>query len=122
MLGHDPGPSPHTSSSMAALSAAASPPDWVGLDETDLPLHQHSLSVLIDEAVYQQLLSSASSTRFRALSLSSALPHAGDWLNGVPSAALGLLLHDQEFHCCLRYWLGMKNTVECNALKDEQEY
>ena len=97
MLGHDPGPSPHNSSTMAALSAAASRPDWVSLDEIDVPLHQHSLSVIIDEAVYQQLLSSASSTR----------PHAGDWLNGVPSAALGLLLHVQEFRCCLRYWLGM---------------
>ena len=28
--------------------------------------------------------------------LSTALPHAGDWLNGVPSADLGLHLHDQE--------------------------
>ena len=64
MHGHDPGPSPHTSSSMAALFAAASLPDWVSLDEIDVPLHQHSLSVVIDEAVYQHLLSSASSTRF----------------------------------------------------------
>ena len=31
------------------------------------------------------------------------LRYSGDWLNGVPSAALGLLLHDREFRSCLRY-------------------
>ena len=46
------------------------------------------------------------STRARALALSSALPH-GDWLNDIPSATLGLHLQDQEFRCCLRYWLGV---------------
>ena len=55
---------------------------------------------------------------------SSALPHAGDWLNGVPSAALGLLLHDQEFRCCLQYWLGMPlhssaySCPECHSIAD----
>ena len=55
---------------------------------------------------------------------SSALPHAGDWLNGVPSTALGLLLHDQEFHCCLRYWLGTPlhssaySCPECHSIAD----
>ena len=39
-----------------------------------------------------------------ALELSTALPHASDWLNVVP---LSLLLHDQEFRFCLRYWLGL---------------
>ena len=117
-------PPPHTSSTMAALSAAASRPDWVNLDEVDVPLRQHSLSVIIDEAVYHHLLSSAPSTRFCALALSSALPHAGDWLNGVPSAALGLLLHDREFRCCLRYWLGMPlhssaySCPECHSIAD----
>ena len=70
-----------------------------------MPLKQHSLSVIIDETLHQHLLSTAPSTRTRALALSSALPHAGDWLNGVPSATLGLHLQDQEFRCCLRYWL-----------------
>ena len=40
-----------------------------------------------------------------ALALSTALPHAGGWLNGVPSADLGLHLHD--LCCSLRYWLGV---------------
>ena len=65
-----------------------------------------TLSLAIDEALHQRLLSSAPSTHARTLALSSVLPHAGDWLNGVPSAALGLL-HDREFCSCLRYWLGV---------------
>ena len=107
MLGHVPDPSPHTGTTVVALSSAASRPDWKELGDIDVPLRQHSLSSAIDEALHQRLLSSAPSTRARALALSSALPHAGDWLNGVPSAALGLLLQKQEFRCCLRYWLGV---------------
>ena len=61
----------------------------------------------MDESCFQQLLTSAPSSHFRALSLSSSLPHAGDWLNVVPSSSLGLHLHDREFRCCLRYWLGV---------------
>ncbi len=50
---------------------------------------------------------SAPTCRSRALALSSSLPHAGDWLNIIPSTTLGLHLHDREFRCCLRYWLGV---------------
>ena len=107
MLGHALILSPHTSSCVAALSTAASRPDWQTLEDIDVPLHQHSLSLAIDEASHQGLLSSAPSTRSHALALSSALPHAGDWLNGIPSAALGLHLQDREFRCCLQYWLGV---------------
>ena len=107
MLGQAVGPSPHSSSTVAVLSATASRPDWQCLEDIDVPLHQHSLSVTIDEALHQHLLLTAPSTRARTLALSSALPEAGDWLNGVPSATLGLHLQDQEFRCCLRYWLGV---------------
>ena len=82
-------------------------PDWVRLEDIDVPLHQRHLSGAIDEAVQVRLLSSAPSIRSRALAQSTLLPHAGDWLNGVPSPTLGLHLQDQEFHCCLRYWLGV---------------
>ena len=47
-----------------------------------------------------------------------------DWLNGVPSAALGLLLRDQEFCSCLRYWLCVPLHItayscpECHAMAD----
>ena len=107
MLGHALILSPHTSSCVAALSTAASRPDWQTLEDIDVPFHQHSLSLAIDEASHQRLLSSAPSTRSHALALSSALPHAGDWLNGIPSAALVLHLQDREFRCCLQYWLGV---------------
>ena len=101
MLGHPSSCSPHNGSVVAALSASASRPDWQTLEDINVPLRQHSLSLAIDEATHQRLLSSAPSTRARALVHSSALPHAGDWLNGVPSTALGLHLQDQEFRCCL---------------------
>ena len=107
MVGHVLDPSPHSSSALAAFLATVSRPDWQCLEDIDVPLKQHSLSVVIDETLHQHLLSTAPSTRARALALSSALPHAGDWLNGVPSATLGLHLQDQEFRCCLRYWLGV---------------
>ena len=107
MIGHSLSPSPHSETKVAALSAAASRPDWQCLEDIDVPLKQYSLSIAIDEALYRYLLSTASSTHAHALALSSALPHAGDWLNGVPSATLGLHLQDQEFRCCLHYWLGV---------------
>ena len=65
---------------------------------------------MIDEATHSYLLDSAPDSRSRALALSTAIPHAGDWLNVVPSAALGLHLHDREFRLCLDYWLGLRIT------------
>ena len=43
-----------------------------------------------DEASFQSLLQSTLDMRSKALALSSALPHAGDWLNAIHSYALGL--------------------------------
>ena len=116
--------STHMESAVAALSSSASKPDWLCLEDIDVPISQRSLSLAIDEAVHQHLFSSAPSTRARALAHSSALPHASDWLNGVPSAALGLHLQDQEFRCCLRYWLGVPlhstsySCPECRSTAD----
>ena len=50
------------------------------------------------------------SPRFRALALSSSLPHAGDWLTATPSPNLGLHFLGSEFGTCLRYWLGIPLT------------
>ena len=107
MIGPSHSLSPDADIAVSSLSAAALRPDWQCLDDVDVPLKQNTLSIAIDEAVYQHLLSTAPSIRARALALSSSLPHAGDWLNGIPSAVLGLHLQDKEFRCCLRYWLGM---------------
>lgn len=125
MLGHSPRHSPHLAQALAAISASASRPDWQQPEDVDVPGRQRHLSLAIDEATHHQLMSSAPSIRARALALSTALPHAGDWLNGVPSAALGLRLQDREFRSCLRYWLGVPlhsapySCPECRATADE---
>jgi hypothetical protein len=62
------------------------------------------------------LTSTAPDTHSRALVLSSSFRHAGDWLNVVPSASLGLHIHDQEFRISLGYWLGVPiygNAYQC---------
>ena len=107
LLVHPPSPSPHTSPAVSALVTAAACLEWQCLDDTDVPLWQRVLFHSMDEASFQHLLSSAPSTHPRALVLSSALPHAGDWLNVVPTPSLGLHLQDSEFRFCLQYCLGV---------------
>lgn len=80
------------------LALAASRSDRVNLDAIDIHLSQQSLSHAIDQDNSQHLLSTASSSRFRPLALSSSLSHANYFLNVVPLAALGLYLQDREFH------------------------
>ena len=67
----------------------------------------NAISLAIDEAVSECLFSTAPSIHSRVLAISSSLPHAGDWLNVVPSGYLGFHLHGQEFRCCLCYSLGV---------------
>ena len=53
-----------------------------------------------------------------ALALSCSLPHAGDLFNLVSSHPLCLPVHDQEFRCCLHYWLRIllhNNPSPCPA-------
>ena len=124
ILGQPLGPFSHTSSTLASLAVAAARPEWSSLDAIDVPLHQRPLSHAIDEASHHHLLSTAPDTRCRALALSSGLPHASDWLNVVPSASLGLHLHDRKFRCCLRYWRGVPlhssaySCPECRGMAD----
>ena len=121
ILGRPADISPHTSPAVAALATAAA---RQCLDDIDVPLRQHPLSLAIDKALHQNLLSSSPSIRSRALALSSSLPHAGDWLNVVPSPSLGLHLQDREFRRCLRYWLGVPlynssySCPECHGTAD----
>ena len=106
ILGFSPGPSPYMNAAIVAIAAVAVRPHWTSLDEVDVPVRQGVLLHAIDEALYQNLLSTAPSIRSRALALSSGLPHAGDWLNVVPSSPLGLHLHDKKFRSYLCYLLG----------------
>ena len=107
ILGQPSSVSPHANSILASLADAAARPEWTDLEHVDIPFNQRSLSRTIDEATHHRLLSSAPDTRSQALALSTGLPHVGDWLNVIPSAQLGLHLHDRDFRCCLRYWLGV---------------
>ena len=62
-----------------------------------------ALSVAIDNEAHHLLLS-AFSICFHALALSSGLPNAC-WGLGSLLFVLGLHLQEQEFCCCLQYWL-----------------
>ena len=62
IIGFSPEPSPHVPPATAALAAAANRPDWTNVDDVDVPIYQHSLSVAIDEAIYKSLLSTAPDT------------------------------------------------------------
>ena len=106
IVGHTP-PSFHQATSVELLTEAAGP-DWTSLDELDVPHRQRPLSHSIDDCCFQLLLDSAPDMRSTALAHSSSLPHAGDWLNAIPSSALGLHILDSDFRLCLVYWLGLR--------------
>ena len=78
----------------------------------DVLLRQQQFSKAIDQAVFYELLATAPNTRSKALTLSSSITHAGDWLSVIPSSALGLHLHDWEFRLCLQYWPGLRMVEE----------
>ena len=60
-------------------------------------MSQRELSQQIESKLHDNLISQAASQREKARLLSIQLPHAGDWLQAVPSAALGLQLGGPEF-------------------------
>ena len=93
-------------SSVCALAEAVERPNCGSLEDIDIPLQQHPLSH--SEASFHHLLNSAPDSLDRVLVFSSAIPHAGDWLDVVPCSDLGLHFHDQEYRLCLDYWLGLR--------------
>ena len=101
----------------------ARPNRW-SLENIDVPIHQHHLSVAIDEASHHLLLSSAPTTRARSLALSSSLTYTFKWLNVIPSSTLGLHLQDRAFRCSMRYCLGIPqhnrsfSCPECHGTAD----
>ena len=112
ILGRVPVTTRHLSLALADLSAASRRGEWISTEGVDVPLQQRHLSRAIDQAVFDELCSTAPDTRLKALALSSSISHAGDWLNVIPSSALGLHLHDWEFRLCLQYWLGLQMVEE----------
>ena len=77
------------------LANAAGREDWSSIETVDVPLRQQ-LSKAIDQAVFDELLATAPDTLSKALTLSSSITHAGDWLSVIPSSARGLHLHDWD--------------------------
>ena len=80
---------------------------WENATNIDIRHHQCLLSNIIHKVVYNRLVESAPNMRSKSLALSTSLPHAGTWLQAVPSKSLGLNLQDREFRICLQYWLGI---------------
>ena len=112
ILGYTPNTPLSLPSAISSLAKAVQMSSWRCLEDIDVPLHQKSLSRLIDETCFNTLAESSPDVRSKALALSSFLPHAGDWLNVILCPALGLCLLDQEFRLCLNYWLGLRITAE----------
>ena len=84
--------------------------------------NQHSLSREIDSH-YAQNLHARASPRDSARLLSLSLPHAGDWLNAVPSPSLNLKLDTRSFSVAMGYRLGLPllEPGECRAISCGQQ-
>lgn len=73
------------------LAQVAGKPEWLSLEDVDDPLRQHALSLAIDLATFDLLVTGAQDSRSKALALSISIPHAGDWLkcHSLPSPPSG---------------------------------
>ena len=60
-------------------------------------MSQKAVSLSINLKLQQSLTNSLSELRDKARMASLSLPHAGDWLNVIPSPVLGLHVRPQEF-------------------------
>ena len=63
-------------SAISFLAKSAPMSSWRFIQDIHVPLHQKSLSHLIDEACFNTLFESVPHVRSKALTLSSSLPHA----------------------------------------------
>ena len=84
ILGRVPEASKHLAPAFLDLATAADKHDWRSIEDVDVPLRQRHLSHSIDEASYIHLITRAPDTCSKALALSTAIPHTGDWLNVIP--------------------------------------
>ena len=107
-----PSSSLHLDVAVDELSKLADRSEWVSPQAVDIPAKQRALCGAIDESMFERTLSSAPDDRAKALVLSTSLPHAGDWLQVIPSPAFGLHLPDTHFKLCLQYWLGLTMVGE----------
>ena len=87
ILGHPVKAPLHLPYAINAQAKSVARPDWISIESIDVPLRSHSLSHSIADAFFSFLVKSSPDIRSKALSLSSALPRAGDWLNVIPCSA-----------------------------------
>ena len=69
-------------------------------------LSQKMISYRIDVKLELSLANSLLTQRDKTRLISLSLPHAGDWINVIPSATLGLHVRPQEFRYSVLYRLG----------------
>ena len=70
---------------------------------------------MIERETRQKLWDECESTREKARLNSVSLPHAGEWLQVVPSPSLGLQLWPAEFRTSVLYRLGMPWSVSVSV-------
>ena len=78
ILGRTPPSSNHLADMLKDLASASGQDEWSSLERIDVPLRQHALSRVIDQACFDQLFARAPDVHAKALALSSSIPHAGD--------------------------------------------
>jgi hypothetical protein len=85
---------------------------------------QKMISFEIDKNLKHGLVQSLSVKRDKARLASLGLPHAGDWLNVIPSPVLGLHVRPQEFRYSVLYRLGAPvypSAGPCPACKKDSD-
>ena len=94
ILGFDPSASVHLPAALQSLALSANRPDWSSsLDSIDIPRTQRHLSGEIDLASQQKICDSTPGPDlcFKALCVSTSLPHSGDWpILGIRPSSPGL--------------------------------
>ena len=120
----DPDPVlPHVDEALQHLSGVLASEEPL-VKEVIVGVSQCGLSQRVDAALRQQLEDSVDSVRDKTRLNSLSLRHAGDWLNIVPCAALGLQLRPAEFRTATLYRLGMPifqtegPCVACGMISD----
>ena len=73
---------------------------------TSIAVSQKMISLEIDKKLKISLIQSLTEKRDKARLASLGLPHAGDWLNVIPSPILSLHVRPQEFRYSVLYRLG----------------
>ena len=108
-------------SAFLALQQATGNATYTDLSLLPPEFSQHSLSLEIDNFNFTNLLTS-SDDRNRARLRSLALPHAGDWVDAIPSPSLNLNLDSRSFGAVMGYRLGLSLMQEkdCDSIPCQQ--